>query len=264
MIVTSRQKTNCHRPMTNCLVVLPVYNEVRHVRSVLEEVARYAPHILVVNDGSTDGTAELLAEMEFVQVITHARNLGYGAALMTAFSAAVEQGYAAVITIDCDGQHQPQLIPALYERLQLTSESPVDIVSGSRYLQEFSGDTLAPEDRRKINFTITAQLNRQLGLNLTDSFCGFKAYRTQALERLHITEPGYAMPLQLWVQAACAQLNIIEYAVPRVYLEEERSFGGSLDNSKLRLAHYQEVIARELARISADCQHLITLQSQGA
>ena len=250
--------------MKNCLVALPVYNEVGHVGPVLAEVARYAEQILVVDDGSTDGTASRLAELESIQVVTHPNNRGYGAALQTAFAVAIEQGYEAIITIDCDGQHQPRLIPQLYEQLHLGRAEQVDLVSGSRYLQEFAGDSLAPEDRRKINVTITAQLNRQLGLSLTDAFCGFKAYRTEVLERLQVTEPGYAMPLQFWVQAACARLKIVEFPIPRVYLEEERSFGGSLDNSRLRLAHYQEVIARELARVSAECQHLPALQSQGA
>ena len=67
---------------------------------------------------------------------------------------------------------------------------------------------------------ITADINCRLGLNLTDAFCGFKAYRAGALAKLKITEPGYAMPLELWVQAAQQNLKIIELPVPLIYLEE--------------------------------------------
>ncbi len=78
-------------------------------------------------------------------------------------------------------------------------------------------------------------MNRRLGLKLTDAFCGFKAYRVAALARMKITEPGYAMPLEVWVQAAKLGLTIVEMAVPLIYLEEERSFGGALDDGQTRL-----------------------------
>ena len=66
---------------------------------------------------------------------------------------------------------------------------------------------MAPQDRRRINLQITQELNERFGLHLTDAFCGFKAYRTGALERLRITETGWGMPLQLWVQAALLHLR---------------------------------------------------------
>ena len=75
------------------------------------------------------------------------------------------------------------------------------IVSGSRYLKVFDPDQAPPEERRRINVEVTRWLNECLGLNLTDAFCGFKAYRRSALEHFEITDLGYAMPLQVWVQA---------------------------------------------------------------
>jgi dolichol-phosphate mannosyltransferase len=224
------------------LTALPVYNEVNYVDQVLDEVLQYSPHVLVVDDGSTDGTSDLLASRTDVEVLNHETNRGYGAALRSAFYFAQRRKFDALVTIDCDGQHQPKLIPNFVAALQ-----QADIVSGSRYLQEFSGDNAAPEQRRKINQQITLELNERLGLNLTDAFCGFKAYRTSALAKLHITETGYAMPLQLWVQAAKAELKIIELPVPRIYLDLSRSFGGALDDGETRLAHYREVIDRSLA-----------------
>ncbi len=125
------------------------------------------------------------------------------------------------------------------------------IVSGSRYLQAFPGQSAPPIERRQINVEITAELNRRLGLNLTDGFCGFKSYRRDALTRLHITETGYAMPLEVWVQAVKAGLKIVELAVPLIYLEEERSFGGSLDDAKKRLEYYYLVLDRAMAAADA-------------
>jgi dolichol-phosphate mannosyltransferase len=67
-----------------------------------------------------------------------------------------------------------------------------------------------------INHEITKKLNQRLGFELTDAFCGFKAYRVAALSRLNLNETGYAMPLELWVQVACNQLSVVEVAVPRI------------------------------------------------
>lgn len=235
------------------LTALPVYNEDSHVLDVLAEVRKHADDVLVVDDGSSDRTQLLLQGLEGVQVITHPVNRGYGAALVSAFEAAIDGGYDALVTIDCDGQHQPHLIREMVEQLWPASEERVDIVSGSRYVQIFDGDSVPPEDRRRINAEITEQLNERLGFDLTDTFCGFKAYRTDALRELEITEFGYGMPLQLWVQAARANMIIVEFPVPLIYLEEERSFGGSLDDANRRRKHYQEIIDRELAACGSGC-----------
>ena len=166
--------------------------------------------------------------------------------MRSAFDYTLEHGFELLVTIDCDGQHSPQRIPEF-----VAAAEEADIVSGSRYLKQFAGDTPPPADRRRINEQITDLVNRRLGLHVTDAFCGFKAYRASALARLDITEPGYAMPLQLWVQAAHAKMKIVELPVPLIYLEEPRSFGGSLDDANTRLAYYHQVIDRSLAAWSS-------------
>jgi dolichol-phosphate mannosyltransferase len=220
------------------LTAIPVYNEAGHLPRVLQEVRRYSPKILIVNDGSTDGTAQLLTQQPGLQVITHARNRGYGAALISAFAAAVAQDIDVLVTMDCDGQHEPARIPVLLEAIH-----DADIVSGSRYLRDFRQDSLPPPDRWQINRQITLEINERFGLNLTDAFCGFKAYRREALARLRITETGWGMPLQLWVQAARLGLRVKEVAVPRIYLDPNRAFGGVLNDAEERLAYYRRVIA---------------------
>jgi glycosyltransferase involved in cell wall biosynthesis len=232
----------------NVLTAIPVYNEARSVESVLHEVRRYSPHILVINDGSTDGTADILARQEGLQVITHPVNRGYGAALISAFAHARQQEIDVLVTMDCDGQHEPSRIPVLLEAIH-----DADIVSGSRYLRDFHQDTAAPQDRSRINREVTAELNRRFGLDLTDAFCGFKAYRREALNCLHITETGWGMPLQLWVQAAHLSLRIKEVGVPRLYLDPNRAFGGMLDDATERLAYYRKVIAAAEAERASLC-----------
>lgn len=224
------------------LTALPVFNEARHLNGVLDQVRRYSEDILVVDDGSADETPKLLAKRSDVRVARHVKNRGYGAALRTAFDYAAEHGFETIVTIDCDGQHEPCRIPKFVAACE-----GIDIVSGSRYLQSFDNDTPPPEQRRRINAMLTEEINRRLRFELTDAFCGFKAYRVAALEKLKLTEDGYAMPLELWVQAAAAGLRIVELPVPLIYLDERRSFGGALDDAEKRMAYYREVLDKAVA-----------------
>lgn len=228
------------------LAALPVYNEVNYVDGVLDEVRRYADRVLVVDDGSTDGTSEVLRRRNDVTVVRHEQNRGYGAALQSAFQFAIDENFAGVVTLDCDGQHQPQRIPRFIQAAETA-----DIVSGSRYLKQYPGDDEAPAERLFINRRITADINRRLGFQLTDAFCGFKAYRTSGLRELRITDNGYAMPLELWVEAAAAGLQVIEIPVPRIYLDLNRSFGGSLDQAETRLRYYNQILDAAIARACA-------------
>jgi dolichol-phosphate mannosyltransferase len=224
------------------LTAIPVFNEARHLINVLSEVRRYSPEILVIDDGSTDRTPQLLAQQPDLRIVTHPVNRGYGAALRSAFAYALEHSFDILITMDCDGQHEPARIPVLLEAIH-----DVDIVSGSRYLRDFRQDTQAPEGRRRINEQITAELNERFGLNLTDAFCGFKAYRREALQKLSVTENGWGMPLEVWVQAARHSLRVKEVGVPRVYLDPSRAFGGVLNDDEQRLAYYHKVIETAVA-----------------
>ncbi len=229
------------------LTAIPVYNEEASLEPVLREVLRYADDVLVVDDGSTDRTPEILQQFPQVQVIRHERNQGYGAGLRSAFERTIQAGYDGLVTIDCDGQHEPSRIGEIAAPLD-----EADIVSGSRYLKVFDPSQTPPEARRRINVEVTRWLNECLGFQLTDAFCGFKAYRTSALEKFEITDNGYAMPLQVWVQAAQHGMTVVEVPVPLIYLDESRAFGGALDDAQYRLNHYRTVLREALERAGMD------------
>ncbi len=226
------------------LLAVPVFNEARYVLGVLNEAHRLADDILVIDDGSTDSTPNLLADQQIAAVIRHAENRGYGASLASAFAYAAGRGYDWLISMDCDEQHEPALIP---EFAAAAARDEHDIISGSRYLRVFDGDDAPPPDRRRINARITATLNARLGFGMTDAFCGFKAYRVAALRHFTITVPGYAMPIQLWVQAWCAGLRVTEIPVRLIYNDPTRHFGGMLDDPTERFEHYMRVLEAELA-----------------
>ncbi len=233
------------------LTALPVYNEARHVAGVLDEVLRFTPDVLVVDDGSSDGTSEVLSARSDIRVVRHPINRGYGAALATAFAETLAGPWDGLVTIDCDGQHQPRLIPE-FVRTASDPAQPVDIISGSRYLEPPPSGAAVPAYRRQINQEVTAELNRRLGFALTDAFCGFKAYTRHALQCLRVREPGYAMPLEVWVQAAAAGLRVAELPVPLIYLDETRSFGGALDDAATRLDYYRSVLDQAEAAVAAN------------
>ncbi len=229
------------------LVAIPVYNEEKHVLRVLERVLEYARNILVIDDGSTDHTPCLLPERP-VEVIRHARNRGYGRSLQDAFRWALVDGFEWVITMDCDEQHEPEEIPVF---LRAIEEGGADVISGSRYLAPMQGNDSPPENRRSINRAVTEEINRRLGLSITDAFCGFKAYRVKALDRMRFDENGYAFPLQFWTQAVAAGVRIREVPVRLIYNDPKRTFGGPLDHDQTRLDHYRCALKKEIERCHA-------------
>ncbi|MEO1278390.1 MAG: glycosyltransferase family 2 protein [Planctomycetota bacterium] len=228
--------------MARTLLAIPVYNEAKYVERVLGRVLEYVPDVLVIDDGSSDATPSLLAQFP-VEVIRHAHNRGYGRSLMDAFRWAAVDRFDWIITMDCDEQHEPASIP---DFLKAIDSDELDVVSGSRYLNTHPENDAPPEERRQINGLITRELNSRLGLALTDAFCGFKAYRVSALEKLTLDVDGYAFPMQFWVQAVAAGLRIGELPVRLIYNDATRSFGGPLDDHDHRLTHYRSVLAREL------------------
>ncbi|HEV8353432.1 MAG TPA: glycosyltransferase family 2 protein [bacterium] len=227
------------------LVIIPVFNEEATVGRVLDEVRARAPgsDVVVIDDGSTDRSAQILAARSDVRVIRHPENEGYGASLITGFSAAVRGEYDLAVTLDCDEQHEPEQIPEF-----IAASAEADIVSGSRYLDPAVPGDPAPPDRVALNREFTALLHAITGYGLTDAWCGFKAYRVAGLRHLQLTEPSYGLPLQVWVQAAYHGLSVIERPVARIYKNPARKFWGGLDDQRTRRAYYLGVLEAEVAR----------------
>ena len=234
------------RAACRVLVAIPVYNEEKYIRKVIGRVLEHAPDVLVLDDGSTDSTPLRLAEHP-VEVIRHAHNRGYGRSLQDAFRWAAVDRFDWVITMDCDEQHEPEAIPMFLDAI---AQDDADVISGSRYMADSGGADAPPANRRAINMTLTEQLNRELGLSITDAFCGFKAYRVSALQQLALDVDGYAFPLQFWVQAVANGLRIREVPVKLIYNDPSRTFGGPLNDDDIRLKHYRDVLRTEMKRSS--------------
>ena len=148
---------------------------------VLTEVLKHAGDVLVVHDGSTDPTSGL-APRRFptVRTIRHPRNLGYGAGLRTAFQATIDGGYDGLVTLDCDGQHEPERIPEVASRL---SRMP-NIRSRAAVTCTFSIPARRlPNMPRRINVEVTRWLNECPGFEFDQRFLRLQGYRTSALKQ---------------------------------------------------------------------------------
>ena len=186
------------------LTAIPVHNEEKYLEDVLRQVSRYAEHILVVDDGSTDRTPAAPCQLPGDPgdpTSTQPRLRGGIAVRLSSIHS--KGGYDGLVTLDCDGQHEPVLIPELAAGSATRPTSSREAVTFASSIPSQK----PPEERRRINVEVTRWLNECLGLNLTDAFCGFKAYRRSALEVFDITDNGYAMPLQVWVQAVAARAD---------------------------------------------------------
>lgn len=225
------------------LVAIPVFNEIA-VYNIIQRVKNFSLNVLVIDDGSTYSLREGLINVENIRVIVHPKNLGYGKAIIDAFSYAVKNRYDYLLTIDGDGQHEPEEIALFLREIPFYD---YDILSGSRYFFPIKAGTDVPMERYLINKKITGILNRITGFGLTDSFCGFKAYKVEKLKVLHLTEYGYGMPLQLWIQAWKMGLRINEIPVKLIYKDLTKPFKGILEDPDVRLQYYKNIIRKELA-----------------
>jgi len=240
-----------NQPKTESLILIPIYNEQKHIFNVLREVRKYSPEdLLVINDGSTDEGKDIVEEIVSrailkgkVIIINHPENEGYGKSLIDGINFARDNNYRYLLTIDCDEQHEPELIPKFFKEIK---KGRIDIISGSRYLSPQKQIDAPPEDRYTINRKITGLINKVTGYGLTDSFCGFKAYRMESLKKLELIEKGYGLPLQLWVQAYKNNLTVKELPVSMIYKDKNRTFGNYLDDPEKRLAYYQKIIDSEV------------------
>jgi glycosyltransferase involved in cell wall biosynthesis len=153
------------------VVVAPTYNNVRTLGDIITRTQALGLPVLVVNDGSTDGTAELLAAWsgQPLTVVTHAVNRGKAAALQTGFAAARQAGYTHAASIDTDGQLDPEQIPAL---LDAARANPAALVVGCRNDRADDYPARSRVGRRVSNLLVRLES----GVRVGDSLCGFRVY----------------------------------------------------------------------------------------
>ena len=189
------------------LVCIPAFNEAKTIVDIINCTKKYADGVIVYDDGSTDDTTEL-AESAGATVIRSSKNSGYGAAIRALFQAAKEQDAGIMVTIDSDGQHNPDQIPRLLEPLRSQN---FDIVIGSRFLNKEDTERV-PRYRSFGIKTITRLTQRASYSGLTDSQSGFRAYSKNALSKINLFEDGMSVSTEILLRAR--EKNLLATEVP--------------------------------------------------
>jgi glycosyltransferase involved in cell wall biosynthesis len=195
-----------------CLAILPALNEERAIRAVVEAVRAQGVDVAVVNDGSTDSTADA-ARAGGAHVLEHPRNLGKGAALNTGFAHARAGGYETVLTLDADGQHDPADIPLFLEAYARTR---IPVLIGNRMADR---DRM-PLVRRWTNQYMSWLLSRHMGQYVPDTQCGFRLYRTDVIPRISDDTPGFAAESEILLRMAKRGVRMDAVPLKAVYGEE--------------------------------------------
>ncbi len=189
------------------LVAIPCYNEEIAISGIVLRAKKYADYILVIDDGSTDRTAEL-AEISGAHVLRHYNNRGKGAGIRHAFHYARMSGADALVLIDGDGQHDPDEIPSL---LAPIINGEVDIVNGSRFLSKKQNHV--PKFRRIGQEILTLATNFGSNMKLTDSQNGFRAFSKKTFNGFSFNETGMGIESEMIIDAAKAQFTIKEVPI---------------------------------------------------
>ena len=198
--------------MKRIVAVIPAYDEASRVVSVVSEAVQYADAVVVVDDGSHDGTGRAVMEaVPSAHVVRHAVNLGKGAALKTGYEAARRLGAEIIVTLDADGQHPPHLIPKIVRHLEAGGYG---IVFGSRV----GGDRM-PFVRLAGNRAVNAAARYGFGLDLADIWCGFRAFRADLLPRMPFSARDYSGEVQMALSAASVGIPYGEFPIPTVYAD---------------------------------------------
>jgi dolichol-phosphate mannosyltransferase len=204
------------------LVVLPTYNEIENVESMLRTLRKVTPlcDILVVDDASPDGTAALAEEVGDevgqITVLRRAQKSGLGGAYRAGFAWGIDQGYDHFVEIDCDFSHDPLALPSL-----LTAAEDHDVVIGSRYVP---GGHI-PQwrlSRRMLSRGGNQYASFMLGLGVADSTAGYRVYSRDALEQINfrtVKADGYGFQIEMTYRAKRAGVSIIE--VPISFTDRE-------------------------------------------
>jgi len=187
------------------LIILPIYNQERFLKKTISLLKNINCDVLLIDDGSTDRTYDVVKEHSWLMYIKHAQNLGSGASFITAYEYARDLNYDVIITMDHHNVKYAEEISQLMDNIAYG----YDIVNSSRILENFDYHRI-PQRHIDVTAELSGTINALTGYDLTDPLSGIKALRTESLQKMELTEFNHGLYLQLWIQAFYFGLNIIE------------------------------------------------------
>ena len=196
----------------SCAVLIPCLNEADAIGAVISAVKSFVPNVLVVDDGSTDGTGDV-ARAAGATVLRHPQALGKGAALRAGWDAALQRGFDWALCMDGDGQHAAADIPKFLGRGE---RGDVALVVGER----MHAPKTMPLVRRITNRFMSWQLSRLVGVRLTDTQCGFRLLHLPSLARLQVKSDCFEIESEVLIQFARAKFVIAFVPIQVIYADE--------------------------------------------
>ncbi|MDD5045046.1 MAG: glycosyltransferase family 2 protein [Candidatus Omnitrophica bacterium] len=198
--------------MKTCIII-PTYNESKAIGEIIKGLAGYNLSILVVDDGSRDDTAKI-AQAGGATVITNQKNEGKGASLIKGFDYALKNGFDAVITMDGDGQHSPLDVRSF---LDTAEREGAQILLGNRMHKAKD----MPAMRWLTNIFMSWLISRVCKQNISDTQCGFRLIRREALERMHLESAKYEIESEMLIEAARNGYKIAPVNIQSIYRGEK-------------------------------------------
>ena len=195
-------------------VIIPTYNNAGTLAQIITDVAGYTKNIIVVNDGSTDATVQIVAGFPFVQLISYPVNVGKGWALRKAFKHAVAQNYNYAITIDSDGQHFATDLPAFIDRL---TDAPDAIIVGSRNMDQATIPGKSSFGHKFSNFWFKVET----GIDCPDTQSGFRLYPLQLIKNISFVTRKYEFEIEVLVKSAWKGIALDAIPVTVYYAPKE-------------------------------------------
>lgn len=239
------------------LVIIPTYNEAQNLEGIIARTLAAVPaaNVLVVDDGSPDGTGELAGRLALddarVHVVVRTSKNGLGAAYLAGFRWAFGHGYDVIVEMDADGSHPPESLPAMLGALE---QKCVGLVIGSRWVP--GGRVVDwPKSREALSRAANAYAQLALGIRVRDSTGGFRAYRRALLESIDLTgidSEGYCFQIDLTLRTLSAGYGVVE--VPITF--REREFGVSKMTGSIVLEAMSNVTAWGIGRRASQVRSL--------
>ncbi len=199
----------------NGCIIIPTYNNEKTLRRVLDKTLVFTNEIIVVNDGSTDSTVEILKEYPQIKIIHQPKNQGKGMALRTGFKEALKLGFDYAVTIDSDGQHFPEDIPVFLEEIQKNGEA---LLIGDRNMEQEGIPGKSSFGNRFSNFWYQFET----GIQLNDTQSGFRLYPIRRMKDLKFFTQKFEFEIEVIVKAAWAGIPVKNVPIQVLYDESER------------------------------------------
>ena len=200
----------------SCVVLIPTYNNDKTLKQVIDSVRLYSPNVMVVNDGSTDNTAEILSNESGIHLVSYSENRGKGYALKAGLREAINLGYKYAITIDSDGQHYAKDIPVFINELK---NSPNSLLVGARNLQAENMPSKNTFANKFSNFWYKVET----GISLSDTQSGYRLYPLDFIKNTRFITRGYEFEVEVIVRAAWKGLLVKNVPINVFYPKAEET-----------------------------------------